>query len=248
MPGKWGLHTFYMKDSRIAPLLPETKVYAKASFQDMMNRYESVYVKPNMDHMGKGIIKVWKSKDGYRMLKVKGKSRLFTNLESLTGHVHAAVKGKAHIVQRTIPLAEVKGRRFDIRVMMMRDGHNKWRYTGMIAKVAGPSSIITNVRRGGGYAITVGQALGQSVASGRNDEQKRLKKELISSSYAICERFNSYKYSSQIGIDYGVDVDGKLWLIEVNFDYPSHMLFARLRDKTMYRLIKRRRREYRNRH
>lgn len=247
MPGKWGLHTFYQKDSRIAPMLPETKRYGKSAFQDMLSRYGSVYVKPNMAHMGKGIMKVWKEDGGYRMLRVKGKPRTFATADSVCGHVLTAVKGKAHIVQQAIPLAEVNGRSYDIRVMMMRDGLNKWRYSGMLAKVAGPSSIITNVRRGGGYVLPIGQALSRSVAKGKQDEQKKLEKELVDASYAICDRFNKYKYSSQIGIDYGVDRDGKLWLIEVNFDYPSHALFARLRDKTLYRLIKRRRRDYKNR-
>ncbi|WP_338130665.1 YheC/YheD family protein [Cohnella ginsengisoli] len=54
----------------------------------------------------------------------------------------------------------------------------------------------------------------------------------------MCNRFDRYKYSRQIGIDYGIDRSGKVWLIEVNFDYPSHTLFAKLKDRSAYRRIK----------
>ncbi|WP_420869612.1 YheC/YheD family protein [Cohnella ginsengisoli] len=39
-------------------------------------------------------------------------------------------------------------------------------------------------------------------------------------------------------MDYGIDRSGKVWLIEVNFDYPSHTLFAKLKDRSAYRRIK----------
>jgi D-alanine-D-alanine ligase-like ATP-grasp enzyme len=57
-------------------------------------------------------------------------------------------------------------------------------------------------------------------------------------SYRICKRFDSYKFSCQIGVDFGVDQSGRIWIIEVNFDYPSHVLFAKLKDKTMYNKIR----------
>ncbi|KIL40075.1 hypothetical protein SD70_16285 [Gordoniibacillus kamchatkensis] len=245
MPGKWGLHTFYSKAPHLARLLPHTRPLGKASFAAMLDRYGSVYVKPNMEHTGKGIMKVWKTTGSYLLVKVKSRPRSFSanDKDKLVECVLRLARGKPHIVQQTIPLAELNGRPYDIRVMMMRDGTDRWRYTGMLAKVAGPSSVVTNVRRGRGYATTVRHALERSnVAQGAS--AKRLERELVRLSYAICRRFGSYKYSSQIGIDFGVDRSGKLWLIEVNFDYPSHALFARLPDKTPYRLIKRRRAEY----
>jgi hypothetical protein len=128
--------------------------------------------------------------------------------------------------------------------MMMRDKKDEWRYTGMLARVMGPSSIVSNVRRGKGYVITVSQALQESVAP-KIKQQQEIIQRLIHTSYAICNRFNRYKYSSQIGIDYAVDPQSRIWLIEVNFDYPSHEIFTHLPDRTMYRLIKRRYAEYR---
>ncbi|WP_369405486.1 YheC/YheD family protein [Aneurinibacillus tyrosinisolvens] len=51
----------------------------------------------------------------------------------------------------------------------------------------------------------------------------------------ICDR---YRYDWQIGYDIGIDSSRKIWLIEANRRTPSHALFARLEDKTIYRKIK----------
>ncbi|MGO4274069.1 YheC/YheD family protein [Paenibacillus sp. TAF58] len=121
--------------------------------------------------------------------------------------------------------------------LMMRNSQNQWQFAGMLAKVAGRNSVITNVNRGGGYVIPIEKALGASLRLNNNQKQSIIH-ELIRLSHRICNRFNSYKYSSQIGIDFGLDQHHKIWIIEVNFDYPSHELFNNLKDKTMYRKIK----------
>jgi hypothetical protein len=243
MPGKWGLHTFYLKAHNIKQMLPETRLLSGTSLRELLRRYGSVYIKPNMEHTGKGIMKAWKSAKEYHLVKVNDQKMRFFGINTLIKHILKITGKKPHIVQRTIQLDTYLGRPYDIRVMMMRDKNNKWLYTGMLAKVMGPSSIISNVQRGRGYATTVGQVLKES-SNLKPKQHKEIEGKLIQTSYVICNRFNRYKYSSQIGIDYAVDNRSRLWLIEVNFDYPSHSLFARLPDKSMYHLIKRRRAEY----
>ncbi|MGZ9584937.1 YheC/YheD family protein [Paenibacillus marinisediminis] len=243
MPGKWSLHLFYMRDPNSRKLLPETQLLNSKSFRALVGRYGSVYVKPNMEHTGKGIMKVWKMGGSYRLVKVRGKQRKFETLNEVTRSVMNEAGGKPHIVQRTIDLAEISQRPYDIRVMMMRDRHDRWLYTGMLAKVAGKTSIVTNVLRGKGFVLPVEEALRRSLTTDKT-RQKHILSTIIKTSYTICKRFNHYKYSSQIGIDFALDRSGQLWIIEVNFDYPSHSLFAHLADKRMYKLIKKTHRDY----
>jgi hypothetical protein len=187
-------------------------------------------------------MKAWKVNDGFKLVRVKGTPQHFGAMEPVVRHILSVAGKSPYIVQQAIPLAQIDGRRYDIRVMMMRDSKDQWAYSGMLAKVAGPSSVVTNVNRGGGYAATVRLALEGSGFS--KPEIERIERQLKHLSYVICRRFDRYKYSSQIGIDFGVDSKGKLWLIEVNFDFPSHALFAKLTDKSLYRLIKMRRASY----
>lgn len=78
LPGKWGLHTFYMKDNVIRVFLPDTRIFNKLSLKHILDKYQSVYIKPNMSHMGKGIIKAWKSYDTYTVWsKLRGTLNIF---------------------------------------------------------------------------------------------------------------------------------------------------------------------------
>src|SRR5665647_162902 len=121
MPGKWGLHIFYLKDPSIRRMLPETRILSKTSLNEFIRQYGSVYIKPNMEHMGKGIMKVWKSDNKYHYVSVRKKrEKQFSDIEALIKTVMKNTGKKPHIVQRTISLAHYRGRPYDIRVMMMR--------------------------------------------------------------------------------------------------------------------------------
>lgn len=232
--GKWQLHRFYAKDRIVLRHLPPTSVYTRQTLRRFLNRYGSVYIKPNYEHQGSGIIKAWKTPSGkFTYIKVRG--RAVSPLSSADDlYRKLRLRGRPiHVVQKAIPLARAGRRPFDIRVMMMRH-RGRWTYAGMLAKVAGAGSVITNVRRGGGYVLEVPAALRQAGLKGVKEKTAALK----SLSYRISRRFDRYKRTRQIGIDYGIDRSGRIWVIEVNFDFPSHALFAKLKDRTMYRRIK----------
>jgi hypothetical protein len=241
---KWSLHKFFSRSPVIRSYLPPTSLYQRSSLTEYLNKYQCVYVKPSNKHMGQGILKVWKTEDGYRFVKERGKSVNASTIDELYQEINRHSVSARYVIQKGIDLAEVNGRPFDIRVMMMRNGRGSWQYAGMLAKVAGAGSIITNVARGGGYVMKVSQALKQS----KSIEPNRIRtviRDMIRLSYQVCRHFNKYKYSSQIGIDYAVDKKGRLSIIEVNFDFPSHGLFAKLPDKTYFRTIKRLANQYR---
>lgn len=240
---KWSLHRFFAKHPVIRKYLPPTALYQEPLLDAYLRQYDTVYIKPCSTHMGKGIMKVWKQEGGYALVKERGQTVFAPSLEALKERIGQSAGQSKHIIQKGIPLSEVNGRPYDIRVMMMRNGAGKWQYAGMLAKVAGADSVITNVARGGGYVTTVRHALQQSRAV-PPENVKKLIRELIDLSYQVCTHFNKYKHSSQIGIDWAVDKQGNLALIEVNFDFPSHGLFAKLPDKTYYRTIKRLRSQY----
>ncbi|TGU61340.1 YheC/YheD family protein, partial [Mesorhizobium sp. M00.F.Ca.ET.186.01.1.1] len=107
---------------------------------------------------------------------------------------------KNYVIQKGLDLAELDGRPYDIRVMMMRNGLGKWQYAGMLAKVAGSNSVITNVARGGGYAVTVPYALTKSKAV-EPEQVKAIVAKLIQVSHRVCAHFNKYRHSAQIGVD-----------------------------------------------
>ncbi|MCL6456555.1 MAG: YheC/YheD family protein [Gorillibacterium sp.] len=233
---KWYLHKFYVKDPFIRQYLPDTALFSRDSLEQFLSRYEAVIVKPDTLHGGKDVIRISKVEHGYAFIRVQGKQVTVDSLDALYKNIISHALAKRYIVQQAIPLAVVDKRAFDIRSMLMRKPGAKWKFYGFFAKVAGPASVITNVCRSKGYVITIEKALRQSLNLSPAEIEAK-KQELLELSHKICTKFNEYKASTtQIGIDFGLDQDGKIWIIEVNFDLPAHSgnSFKRLPDKSNY--------------
>ncbi|RNB88803.1 YheC/YheD family protein [Brevibacillus nitrificans] len=241
---KWALHKFYSRSSSLGRYLPPTAVLSRKTLSAYLRRYSSVYIKPDAEHTGTGIIRAWKKNGRYSFVKVKGKKRESSSVEGLYKKIRKSNGKGRHIIQKTIPLAKVNGRRFDIRVMMMRNATGSWEYAAMLAKVAGKGSIISNVRRGGGYALPVAAALAPSLSQAKTAEVKR---RLVQLGYQISRYFDRFKRRSELGIDFAVDKTGRIYLIEVNHEVPSHVLFLKLKDKSHFHNIRRLARAYKKR-
>ncbi|MFD2670425.1 YheC/YheD family protein [Marinicrinis sediminis] len=240
---KWRLHQFYYRDTYIRRFLPATALLSPRTLNGMLNRYRSVYIKPDRLHRGSGIMVAQKTPHGYGYAKMRGKTvvrqtRILT-IQELNRRIRRDAAPGTNLIQQAIPLAAIQGRPFDIRAMMMRKPHGKWGFFGFFVKVAGRVTFITNLQRSGGSIMTLDEALRRSFRM--NPVQIASKKRsLILLSHRISERFQHYKASTnQIGIDFGLDRAGRIWVIEVNFDYPAHHPFAMLPDKSAYWRIKR---------
>lgn len=190
---KWKMHRFYSKNPAIAKYLPPTKPLTQKTLFSFLSQYKNVYIKATRVHTGRGIVKAWKSRGEYRFVKIKGKAEDASSTQELYRKVKNALPMRTIIVQKAIDLAPINGRTFDIRVMMMRDAKRKWHYGGMVAKVAGSGSIISNVRRGGGYVLTVEDALKKSLSCS-NERAENIKKELIQLSHRIIQYSEKYPF------------------------------------------------------
>ncbi|GED31175.1 hypothetical protein BCE02nite_23160 [Brevibacillus centrosporus] len=73
-----------------------------------------------------------------------------------------------------------------------------------------------------------------------------VKRRLVQLGYQISRYFDRFKRRSELGIDFAVDKTGRIYLIEVNHEVPSHVLFLKLKDKSHFHNIRRLARAYKN--
>lgn len=214
----------FSKSKQVSRYLPATKRLNKESFTSYLQRFGMIYVKPSGGSRGNGIMKVWQTGNQVKVKKTVLATRVFSSRDGAWTYVQQQTGRKAHIVQRGLWLAKVGGRPFDIRVMVQRESPTGgWRYSGMVAKVAGKSSVVTNVALSGGYTLTVEEALKRSLGLGDTAIQKRIG-ELKSVALAASRHFDSYQRYRELGFDMAVDRNGRIWMIEEN-TLPSHALF-----------------------
>lgn len=237
---KYHYYRYFARNRAIRKHLPATAICTLGQLTSYLSKYKTVYVKPDVGGRGEGVIKVWNEGEKYGYIVEKGEPVYCSSVPELYDRIGLARK-KRHVVQQAIQFAKYRNRPFDVRIMMIRNPQREWKYTGMLAKVAGTRSIITNVNRGGGYAVEIDSALRSFPVVRRSS----IRRSMIRLAYRCNWIFDRIRYEWQMGYDMGVDRNGKVWLIEANPGNPSHALFAKLNNKSMYRAIKRAVRAYR---
>lgn len=222
------------RDSALHSALPRTRLMSRKNLFDLLSKYSRVVAKPTGGSQGVGVMMItsrgdnrYSVHDGARKRTIQGKDKTYSYIRS-----HA---NRSYIVQRGIRLARVNGRPFDIRVMVQRRRGSAWVVTGMLAKVAGPGFIVTNIRRSGGKAITVPNAIRLSNIAKRSTHYllRRIESVALRSAKRLATHYTRQRV---FGLDMGIDVHGRVWIIEANLT-PDYSLFLKLKDKAMYRRI-----------
>ncbi|WP_165452149.1 YheC/YheD family protein [Paenibacillus thalictri] len=153
--GKLKVHELLMLDDTLRPHLPGTFPATPAHITEMMRMYDEIIVKPDRSSVGRGVMKLKREPGGWvliypRTLSVNNKHFKQLRFRSaLPRLLHKRLAGMSYIVQQCLPLATYRGRPFDMRVSVQRGAAGDWQVTGIIAKVAGKATFITNVAQGG---------------------------------------------------------------------------------------------------
>ena len=225
-----------MENTNLLPYLPKTNRLSKQSLLECLKNYLTVMLKPCFGSHGRGIVQItslpnedFEVHHEYQRTIIKGNEQIYEFLKE-----NNYIKGKKkYIIQERIPLISIQENPFDIRVMVQRKKNSsEWTVTAKCAKVAANNYVITNVAKA---IMPVGQALEESCLSNINPSNIELKLNEIS--LTIVQHL-SYYYPKirAFGIDLGVDVNGDIWIIEVNLR-PAISMFKLLQDDS-YSLIK----------
>ncbi len=218
--------------------VPTTRKMTQSALYGLLYTYGDVILKPSYGSRGRGIIRVAVAGEELYFIHF-GRTKLYSRGRKWTYNKLLKLIGSdPYVIQRRIPLATVKDRPFDIRVVVQRrKNSNAWVVTGKVAKVAGEGYIVTNVTRSKGTVLPITVAIERS--SFRNLSPGRLLSEIdrVALLTAVkMSRSKLYADKSIFGLDMGLDKYGRVWVIEVNLN-PMLSHFQKLDDKTMYERI-----------
>ena len=246
---KWQMHRV-LSGEDIGPCqLPETRLWHPQTLLPFLDKHAEVYIKP-LHTWGGQNVGVVKRRGSELQFTSSGQSRSYASGSDLILALLTVYPPHGAIVQQAAPLCRYNGRVFDIRVLMQRNEEDKWVTAGMLARVGGEGAVVSNVRASRGTVQEVNHTLRRALprAAATVKQRQRIKAALRSASERICNLLSPYRWFSEVGLDFGIDQSGKLWLIEVNTDDavggPSHALFAELPDPRLFLEIEER--AYRN--
>lgn len=222
---KWHVHSALEKQESAIPYLPRMVSYqGEEQLQEMFSHFHTVYFKPANGSMGRGIVRLRRTQSGYQAVSPGGINKHFSNLAGLHRYLHKLRHGKSYLLQQGLRLIGVNGRPTDFRVLVQKNNTGQWAVTSMIARL-GQNRIVSNVSRGGSMvsALRALHICGPWHGGARPTPQKL--KNVALKLADLLEKALPGHYA-ELGVDLGVDVNGRIWLLEVN-SKPSKTTSAR---------------------
>lgn len=211
------VHALLRKTPGFERCLPETVRFRSIKeLRSMMAKHEIIYLKPIGGSLGLGIMRAGYNREMrcYYVQSRRGRIRSADSIESLFKIIRPLMKDQHYLLQQGIALLRQDGRIVDFRVLLQKNSRGDWSITKQYARVGAEKSITSNLA-GGGTAYPVETVLTEAFSE---PEIERIRNELKELAYRTAETIEetSGELFGEFGIDLGVDVKGKIWLIEVN--------------------------------
>lgn len=231
--GKWITYKTLMAYPEIRKYLPETYLYNHSCYLAMLlEKNQFAYIKASDDSMGKNIFKVQQTYPNVVVVyyREKGRNRSDTlTMEGLYGRlIQGKLKKKIVIIQQGINLACLNNNPFDIRLLVQKNHLGSWEIADKSVRLAPPGSIVTNVSSG-----AMVEKFEKVLPQVFPEKYTTLSQDMDQLALTVCSKLEkNFGNLGELSIDMAVDVDGSLWLIEVN-SKPSKISVRRSKDKDL---------------
>lgn len=208
---KYKIHRLLKRNPYVRTYLPVTYPYTSGHLKRMLDRYPQLYIKPQSGSVGQGILKLSKINPNHYKLQLPDRKLDNKSKKTVIQKIGSVVGRRGYIIQQGILLATYKGNPYDIRVSVQRNGSGEWQITGMVGKAARKGKHVTNVAQGGKvYPCSL-------LFRGSGFDPAQMKQRVGQLALAIAGHLGKQlPHLADIGLDIGVDRQGKPYFIEMN--------------------------------
>ncbi|MDQ0255354.1 hypothetical protein J2S74_002736 [Evansella vedderi] len=213
---KWDLHQHCEKNEFLCSYVPTTISYEDSeSLLHMLNKYRELYLKKYSSGQGKHVIKVLKnSENNYECHHFRKRLTVkkFESFSSLVNYIEKFFRNKGFIIQQAIQLKCYNGRPFDIRAELQRDNNNQINIIGIMVRIGKENSPVTT--HGTSYTL---EDFFINKLNYTETEFSKLNNEINIFLKKVYENIEEmYGSCGELGIDFAIDQQEKIWFIETN--------------------------------
>lgn len=234
LPGKWKVYQMCQDNPQLVPFLPETiKVSLTTNWKKKLGEHQALFFKPAVGSHGKRVFKLSKTPRGLEITGRTATNQIFnlcfaTEKACSTWLGQVALK-KNYIMQPYLTLNTKANTPFDIRILVQKNKEGQWEETGRVVRIGKKHGLTSNLH-GGGTAVETNHFLAKHFSPEQLEEINRqldiiieeLPKQLEEKHGALVE----------LGIDVGIDQQGKAWLLEAN-SKPGRRSFQLIKNKSV---------------
>ncbi|WP_281935463.1 MULTISPECIES: YheC/YheD family protein [Paenibacillus] len=238
---KWKAMKLFAESDKLERWIPKTFLYSPQALEQMVENYDLVYVKPGNGTGGHSVLKIKKTGGGYRLQGRKRSGRIVVTPVLTKQRVirwvnrwvqTEKIRSGSFMVQQGLDLQLIPGRQADVRLLIQKNEIGNWEVTGKVLRVGAKNSPTTNLSYGDGkvlgFQTFIKSRFGLDKAKEIELECEELAHRLME---VVEERFGSMV---EFGLDVGIDVNGRVWLIEAN-PKPGHTAFIKSKEIATYR-------------
>lgn len=216
---KWEVYEQLNQEVYPRSFIPETRIYSEESLHEFAEKYETIFIKPVHGSQGRNIFKLLKADDNQYTYQTSFRTNTKQvlnkfSIEEIYQQIQPVINNKLYIIQQGIPLVTFENCAMDFRVLCHKNQFNLWEVTSIVARISAEEEFVSNIARGG-KTLKPLNALSTCMNKRKSLEVLTRMKELSIETASIISK-HSPGITGELGIDIGVEQDGKLWLIEVN--------------------------------
>ncbi len=237
---KWTATQLFSREENLKRWIPKTMAYSSANLNTMLKEYPLLYIKPGNGTGGRSILKIERTEKGFHLLgrarNLVKKSAHFSSAATLMSWLNRwvdqeKIRNGHFMIQQGLDLSLVPERVADTRLLIQKDENGDWSITGLGIRV-GPKGSPTSNLHGGGRPIPF-----KKVITDRFGEEKAVSilAECQELAHEVVKTIETYFGSMmEFGLDIGIDIDGQVWLIEVN-PKPGREIFKEMGQLQLYK-------------
>lgn len=238
--GKWYVHSLLSTDPALVSLLPDTKLVKDLSqIESFLTEHHEVILKPQGSSQGRGVMHIYASKDSRFQYLLRGRrrdNRLFLygfyHIDGLTHWLGNEIHSLNYVMQPYLALSTKDGEPFDIRSFVQKNNRGRWTFIGTAARIGKPGSLTSNLH-GGGHAEEAAPFLRRQFGNAAGEMLHLIQDYSIQIAHLLEAKHGRLM---ELGIDFGVDRSGKLWILEVN-SKPGRSIFTQIRNQPARRSV-----------
>ncbi|WP_270182416.1 YheC/YheD family endospore coat-associated protein [Alkalihalobacillus sp. CinArs1] len=229
LPGKWAVHSVLKNDSDLNEHLPLTFQLnhrtAMKVIRSLLDEKAELLLKPITGSQGNGLVHITQRDDVFHLI-INHKGDIHRHNYDTTRSFHTFIENllskKEYMAQEMLHLRDQNGRPFDRRVVMKKQA-DLWKELGRGTRVGLPHSFVSNLHSGGVIKPYADLGLSKDLLA-RADEKIS---ELSLRAARLLELHFPPKF--ELGLDFGIDQTGHVWLLEAN-SKPGHSILQNKQD------------------
>lgn len=215
---KWEVHEHLIHENHLQSYIPDTNIFTKDNLTAFAEKYETIFIKPVHGSQGRNIFKLQKENNHFSLessvTSTLENKHIALSFEEIYRLLKPSLNNRIYIIQQGIPLLTYQSRGMDYRVLCHKNHQNNWNVTSVVARISAENEFVSNIARGG-EIMTPLNALKENLSISDAKSVLAQMKDLAIETALIIER-KTAGITGELGIDIGIDQEGRPWIIEVN--------------------------------